>query len=84
MAATAEVVGNLKALLGTTPNGKEIYLVKRKNNPLRRLAYGSGGQLPEHLQGGYSDIKAAQNAVTEYIASLTKAVKKPKGRTTAK
>jgi len=84
MAVIAEVVDSLKALLGTTPNGKEIYLVKRKNTPLRRLAFGSGGELPEHLQGGYSDIKAAQNAVDDYLLELSKPVKKSKGRATAK
>ena len=75
-----------REILGTTPAGKEIYLVRKRNCPLRTLAYGSGGQLPEHLQGGYSSIKEAANAVTAYVTSLVEAAskKKGKGRSTKK
>lgn len=73
-------------ILGTTPAGKEIYLVRRHGCPLRKLAFGTGGQLPEHLQGGYSSIREAQNAATDYIKSLVEAAgkKKGKGRSTSK
>ena len=88
MAGTAEAVDSKilhREILGTTPAGKDIYLVKRHGSPLRRLAFGTGGQLPEYLQGGYSDIRQAAEAVTAYIAELTKEKnKKGKGRSTNK
>lgn len=88
MAGTAEAVDSNvfhKDLLGTTPAGKEIYLVRKHNCPLRTLAFGTGGELPEHLQGGYSSIKEAANAVTAYVESLVVAQsKKSKGRSTTK
>ena len=86
MAGTAEVVDRIyfRDLLGTTPNGKEIYLVRKPNAPLRTLAFGTGGQLPECLDGGYSSIKMATFAVDEYITRLEEAAKKGKGRSTTK
>ncbi len=89
MAEQAEAVDSNvfhKDLLGTTPAGKEIYLVRKHNAPLRTLAFGAGGQLPEHLQGGYSSIKEAAKAVTIYVESLVVAQgkKKSTGRSTNK
>ena len=87
MAGTAEAVDrtHFRDLLGTTPNGKEIYLVRAPDAPLRRLAFGTGGQLPEHLQGGYSSIKMAQFAVEDYLDGLEKeAATKKTGRSTKK
>ncbi len=80
MAGTAEAVdrAHFRDLLGTTPNGKEIYLVRKPNSPLRRLAFGTGGQLPECLDGGYSSIKMATFAVDEYIKGLSKKKSKKK------
>lgn len=88
MAGAAEAVDrtHFRDLLGTTPNGKEIYLVRKPNCPLRTLAFGSGGQLPEQLDGGYSSIKMAAFAVDAYLESLEKAKPKAKakGRATSK
>ena len=87
MGVQAEVVDRIyfKSLLGKTPNGKEIYLVRKENAPLRTLAFGSGGELPEALQGGYSSIKMAAVAVDAYITSLVNDKgSKAKGRSTNK
>lgn len=56
-----------KMLLGTTPKGKEVYMVRKYNRTVRFIEFGSGGQLPECLQGGYSSIQLAQKAVTDYL-----------------
>ena len=59
-----------KVLLGTTPNGKEIYLVRVPNKSVRNIAFGSGGQLPPQLEGGFSSVAAATKVVDSYIAKL--------------
>jgi hypothetical protein len=82
MGAEVEAVDKayLRDLLGVTPNGKEIYMMRKPNAPLRRIAFGSGGQLPECLEGGYSSVLMAQSAVDSYIAELEDAAAKQKGR----
>lgn len=67
-----------KLLMGTTPKGKEIYMVRRYNKTVRFLELGSGGILPEELSGGFSSIRIAQEAVNDYIAKLVKANEKKK------
>jgi hypothetical protein len=62
--------GNI--LLGTTPKGKEIYMVRKYNKTVRFIEFGSGGQLPECLQGGFSSIQIAQDKVDAYLARLKK------------
>ena len=59
-----------KKLLGTTEAGKEIYLVRKPNCSVRMIAFGSGGQLPEQLAGGFSSIQAAQHVVESYLAKV--------------
>jgi hypothetical protein len=59
-----------KMLLGTTPKGKEVYMVRKYNRTVRFIEFGSGGQLPECLEGGYSSIQLAQKAVTDYLDKI--------------
>lgn len=59
-----------KILLGTTPNGKEIYLVRKPNKSVRFIEFGTGGQLPVMLSGGFSDRTIAQGIVNSYLAKL--------------
>ena len=61
-----------KVLLGTTPKGKEIYMVRKCNKTVRFIAFGDGGQLPESLQGGFSSIQIAQDKADAFIAQLKK------------
>ena len=63
-------------LMGATPKGKEIYMVRKHNKTVRFLQLGSGGKLPEELEGGYSSIRIAQTVVNDYIAMLVKAEEK--------
>ena len=60
MGAEVEAVDKLelRELLGTTDNGKEIYLVR------------SGGQLPKQLAGGFSSVQAARQVVASYLAKI--------------
>jgi len=62
--------------LGTTPNGKVLNYVKKENASIRFIAFKDGGQLPEMLQGGFSSVHAARNAVNSYLKSLDKPAKK--------
>lgn len=59
-----------KVLLGTTPKGKEIYMVRQYNKTVRFIEFGSGGQMPECLQGGFSSIQIAQDVTNAYLARL--------------
>lgn len=59
-----------KIILGTTPKGKEIYMVRKYNKTVRFIEFGSGGQLPECLGGGYSSIQLAQKSVTDYLERI--------------
>ena len=69
MAEQRAVDGN-KVLLGTTPKGKEIYMVRKYNMTVRFIEFGSGGILPDMLRGGYSSIQLAQDSVDSFIAKL--------------
>ena len=72
MVARAEAVDKLdiRELLGVTDKGKEIYLVRRPNCSVRMIAFGSGGQLPKQLEGGYSSVQAARAVVASYLAKI--------------
>ena len=71
MADVQEVEGSYgNVLLGTTPKGKEIYMVRQYNKTVRFIAFKSGGQLPETLQGGFSSIQIAQDKVNDYLARI--------------
>jgi len=61
-----------KMLLGKTPKGKEIYMVRHYNKTVRFIEFGTGGQLPECLQGGFSSIQIAQDKADAYLARLEK------------
>ena len=57
-------------LLGTTDGGKDINLVRKPNCSVRKIEFGSGGQLPEQLEGGFSSVAAATRAVESYLAKV--------------
>lgn len=59
-----------KVFLGKTPKGKEIYMVRKYNQTVRFIEFGTGGQLPECLEGGFSSIQIAQDKANAYIARL--------------
>lgn len=73
-----------KTLLGTTPNGKEIYMVRRHNQTVRTIELGSGGILPEELEGGYSSLRIAKMHVDAYIAKLVAKVDEKASKKTKK
>ncbi len=67
----------LTVLLGTTAEGKELWMSRAPGKPLRKIAFKGGGQLPECLEGGFSTIQVAKTAVEAYIEAKAKpAVKK--------
>ena len=72
MVAEVEVADKLelRELLGVTEKGKEIYLVRRPNCSVRMIAFGSGGQLPKQLEGGFSSVNAARQVVDSYLAKV--------------
>ena len=57
-------------LLGTTEGGKEINLLRKPNCSVRMIAFGSGGQLPKQLEGGFSSVHAALSVVESYLAKV--------------
>ncbi len=69
-----------KELLATTPEGKEIYMVRKPNCSVRTIAFGTGGQLPACLTGGFSSVHIAKTAALAYVDALSKAKPKSKGR----
>jgi len=70
MADAREAVDENKVLLGTTPGGKEIYLSRRPNCSVRKIAFGDGGKLPKQLEGGFSSVYAAMHATESYLAKV--------------
>ncbi len=84
MAEVQEVVGSqhLTNLLGTTAEGKELWMQRKPGQSLRRICFKNGGKLPECLEGGFSSIQVAKVAVEDYIqakADAGKTVKKGRG-----
>ena len=76
-----EVAGNLTAYLGITAEGKEFWMKREPNNPLRKICFKGGGKIPEILEGGFSSIQIAKVAVEAYIQAKADAGKKVvKGR----
>lgn len=59
-----------KVLLGKTPKGKEIYMVRKYNQTVRFIEFGTGGQLPACLEGGFSSIQIAQDVTNAYLQRL--------------
>lgn len=60
-----------KIFLGETPGGKQIYYARKVNSSLRFIEFGSGGQLPAQLKGGYSSLLAAKAAVEAYLSQIS-------------
>ena len=67
--------------LGTTAEGKELWMARTPNCPVRKIAFKGGGQLPECLLGGFSTILIAKTAVEDYIQAKVDAGKKAKKTT---
>jgi hypothetical protein len=80
MAEVQEVEGRLSAYLGTTAEGKELWMQRKPGAPLRTICFKGGGKLPECLEGGFSSIQMATTAVESYIEAKANAGKKVKGR----
>jgi len=62
-----EVKKDERVLLGTTPGGKEIYYASKSGASIRFIEFGSGGQKPEQLLGGFGSVRAAKEAVDAYL-----------------
>lgn len=77
-----EVAGNsyLTVHLGTTAEGKELWMQRKPGSPLRSICFKGGGQLPEVLHGGFGSIQIAKMAVEAYIKAKADAGKKSTGR----
>lgn len=77
-----------KVLLAETPEGKEIYLVRKSNATIRFIEFGSGGKLPKELEGGFSSVAVATQTAEKYVDKLAKEAgikeEKVKGRSTRK
>ena len=75
-----EVVDNsyLTLHLGTTAEGKELWLQRKPGKPLRSICFKGGGQLPEVLLGGFGSIQIAKVAVEAYIKAKADAGSKAK------
>lgn len=71
MAEEAQAEGSYgKVLLGVTPKGKEIFMVRHYGKTIRFIEFGSGGQIPECLGGGFSSIRDAQKAADSYLLKI--------------
>ena len=70
MADVQEAAGENKVLLGVTEGNKEIYLTRKPNCSVRMIAFGSGGQLPKQLEGGFSSVFTALQATESYLAKV--------------
>lgn len=58
-----------KIFLGKTQNDKELFLVSREKQVMMRIEFGTGGEIPKTLSGGYTNRDAAKRAVTTYLAT---------------
>ena len=72
MGATVEAVDSklVRVILGKTDGGKEIVLIRKPDCSVRMIAFTTGGQLPEQLQGGFSSVQAAHHACDSYLAKV--------------
>ncbi len=70
--------------LGTTAEGKELWMQRKPNCPLRMICFKGGGKLPECLLGGFSSIQMAKVAVEAYIKAKADAGKKVKAGRSSK
>ncbi len=80
MADVQEAVDSsyLTVQLGTTAEGKELWLQRKPGAPLRHICFKGGGKLPKCLEGGFSSIQVATVAVEDYIKAKADAGKKAK------
>lgn len=68
-----------RVLLGTTPGGKEIYYARKAGMSIRFVEFGTGGQLPKQLKGGFGSVLAAKGAVDQYLSQVKDKVIKEDG-----
>lgn len=50
-----------------TPNGKQLRVYHVSNTALYKVAFESGGELPEELDGMFTDVPRAQDAAQRYL-----------------
>jgi hypothetical protein len=56
----------------TTPNGKEIQIVRDPKTAHIKIQFGSGGELPQELSGFYTSEAFASRAIVGYLEGLAK------------
>jgi hypothetical protein len=56
----------------TTPNGKEIQIVRDPKTAHIKIQFGSGGELPQELSGFYTSESFASRAIVGYLEGLAK------------
>jgi hypothetical protein len=56
----------------TTPNGKEIQIVRDPKTAHIKIQFGSGGELPQELTGFYTSEAFASRAIVGYLEGLVK------------
>ena len=56
----------------TTPNGKEIQIVRDPKTAHIKIQFGSGGELPQELSGFYTSEAFASKAIVGYLEGLPK------------
>lgn len=57
------------------PSGKKIQLVTEPKSHLKRWQFNPGGELPQELQGLFTQDKYAIQALTQYLNKKSKVVK---------
>lgn len=53
--------------MAKTPNGKEV-IYKRNSRGYFEICFASGGELPQELQGEFTNSAAAERVISVYIA----------------
>jgi hypothetical protein len=56
----------------TTPNGKEIQIVRDPKTAHIKIQFGSGGELPQELSGFYTSESFASRTIVGYLEGLAK------------
>jgi hypothetical protein len=76
----AELTSMAPVYLATTPNGKEIHLAKVKmgNKIVRKIVFQGGGQVPDSLDGMFSDTNIAQRMALKYVEDMKRESAKKK------
>ena len=51
----------------TTHNGKEIQIVRNGTTSAFKIQFGSGGELPQDLEGMFTNERSAVSAINVYL-----------------